>query len=132
MKRVLIDTNAYSRLGRGDEQVLEVLGEADTVYLSIFVLGELLAGFRGGKREEANRALLRDFRAAPTVLLLPASEETAERFGQLKDALKRQGTPLPLNDVWIAAHALETGATLLSFDEHFDAVPGLDRWPRAR
>ncbi len=129
MKKVLIDTNAYSRIGRGDEEVLAVLAEADTVYLSIFVLGELLAGFRGGTQERQNRKELRDFRAAPTVMFLPATEETAEIFGAVKDALKRQGTPIPLNDVWIAAHALETGATLLSWDAHFDAVKGLRRWP---
>lgn len=129
MKRILIDTNAYSRLMAGEEGVLEVLAEAEVVYLSIFVLGELYAGFRGGKRETENRSMLRDFRAAPTVMTLPATDETAELFGTLKDSLKREGTPLPLNDVWIAAHALEVGATLVSFDGHFRAVKGLRRWP---
>ena len=61
--------------------------------------------------------------------ILLASEDTAEMFGTVKDALRRQGTPLPINDVWIAAHALEAGATLVSFDRHFERVPGLRRWP---
>lgn len=129
MKKVLLDTNAYSRLARGDEDLLGVLAEAEVVYLSVFVLGELYAGFRGGKHEPRNRELLRDFRAAPSVMTLLATEETAEVFGTVKDALERQGTPLPINDVWIAAHALETGATLLTWDDHFEAVKGLRRWP---
>ena len=129
MKRILIDTNAYARLMTGDEGVLAVLAEAEVVYLSVIVLGELFAGFRGGKREAENRAMLRDFRAAPTVMTLPATDETAESFGALKETLKRAGTPLPLNDVWIAAHALEVGATLISFDAHFRVVKGLRRWP---
>lgn len=129
MRRVLLDTNAYSALMRGDEALLGVLAEAEVVYLSVFVLGELYVGFKGGRHERQNRETLRDFRAAPTAMTLLATEETAEVFGAVKDALKKKGTPLPLNDVWIAAHALETGATLLTYDDHFEAVEGLRRWP---
>lgn len=130
MKRMLLDTNAYARLARGDARVLDALGDADVIYLSVFVLGELFAGFRGGRHEAQNRKGLRDFMGASTVKLLFATEETAERFGVLKDQLKRAGTPLPINDVWIAAHALETGATLVSWDQHFEQVAGLQRWPQ--
>jgi len=129
MKKVALDTNAYSRLAAGEEALLEVLGDADVVYVSVFVLGELFAGVRGGRHERQNRKTLREFLATPTVKLLLATEETAEVFGTLKDALRREGTPLPINDVWIAAHALEVGATLLSFDAHFERVHGLRRWP---
>ena len=129
MRKILLDTNAYSRLAGGAEELLDVLGDADVVYFSVFVLGELLAGFRGGKREKQNRQTLREFLASPTVKLLMATEETAEVFGEVKDALRRQGTPLPINDVWIAAHAIEAGAVLVTFDSHFGQVHGLRKWP---
>lgn len=129
LKRVLIDTNAYTRLMLGDEEVLEALAGAETVYLSVFVLGELYAGFKGGQRERKNRELLRSFIDGPTVRLLFATDATAEVFSNVKDGLKRKGRPLPMNDVWIAAHALEAAATLITFDAHFQQVDGLQRWP---
>ena len=129
LKRVLLDTNAYSRLALGDEHVLDVLSEAETVYLSIFVLGELFAGFKGGQRERKNRLQLKSFMEGPSVKLLFATDATAEIFAGVKDSLKRRGKPLPINDVWIAAHALEAAASLITFDAHFDHVEGLQRWP---
>lgn len=129
LKRVLLDTNAYSRLAFGDEHVLEALSEAETVYLSIFVLGELFAGFKGGQRERKNREQLKSFMEGPSVKLLFATDATAEIFAGVKDSLKRRGKPLPINDVWIAAHTLEAAASLITFDAHFDHVEGLQRWP---
>jgi tRNA(fMet)-specific endonuclease VapC len=129
LKRVMLDTNAYSRLVTGDESVLEVLSEAETVYLSIFVLGELFAGFKGGQRERKNREQLKSFMDGPSVKLLFATDTTAEIFAGVKDSLKRRGKPLPMNDVWIATHALEAAATLITFDAHFAHVEGLQRWP---
>ena len=129
MKKVLLDTNAYSQLAGGEEALLDVLGEADVVFMSIFVLGELYAGFKGGRPEKKNREALRELLARPTVKLLFGTDETAEIFGTVKEALRRQGTPLPINDVWIAAHALESGATLVTYDGHFEKVSGLRRWP---
>jgi predicted nucleic acid-binding protein len=63
------------------------------------------------------------------VKLLFATDATAEVFANVKDALRRKGKPLPMNDVWIAAHAIEAAATLVTFDAHFDQVDGLQRWP---
>ena len=128
MKRILLDTNAYTALLAGDTDVLSVLARAQVVYLSIFVLGEIYAGIKGGTREEDNLRLLEKFLAKPTCELLNAGLTTARIFGQLKDDLKRAGTPLPINDVWIAAHAIETGSTLISYDKHFKAITGLLRW----
>lgn len=124
-RRVLFDTNAYSRLARGDEAVLDVLGGADVVFASVFVLGELLAGFRSGKKEAKNREILASFLENPTVRILMATERTAEFFGAVKHRLRLQGTPIPTGDIWIAAHALETDAALVTFDAHFHKVEGL-------
>ena len=128
MKKVLLDTNAYTHLLRGDKDVLEALGRADTVFMSVFVLGELYAGFKGGDRESANRAQLDDFLRRPTVRVLTAMQETADIFGTIKHRLKKAGTPIPINDVWIAAHATESGSYLMTRDPHFANVAGLLLW----
>ena len=128
MRTILLDTSAYVRFLAGDEKVLICLAQAGRVGMSIFVLGELLAGFRVGTRDKQNREILGRFLAKPSVAVLDATRETAEYFGLIKAALKRSGQPIPLNDVWIAAHALETGAVLVTYDTHFAAVPGLRTW----
>jgi len=129
---VLLDTNAYGRLLAGDALVLDAVAEAEQVHLSVFVMGELLAGFRGGTKSLQNRQILKAFLAKPTVAFLGASMETAEIFGQIKDGLRMAGTPIPINDVWIAAHAMETGSVLITYDGHFHRVPGLRLWPHAK
>ncbi|MBI5882832.1 MAG: type II toxin-antitoxin system VapC family toxin [Elusimicrobia bacterium] len=128
MTRVLLDTNAYAAFCSGDRRVLDALAGADTVYLSVIVLGELHAGFRGGGRREENERILREFLAKPTVSSLLLTIETAEIFGEIKDRLKRAGTPTPVNDVWLAAQAVETGSVLVTYDDHFRRVPGLRLW----
>ncbi len=128
MSRILIDTNAYSRYLLGDERVLEYLFGADIIYMSIFVLGELYYGYSLGSKERDNREKLRTFLAKPGVFLLDATHETSEFFAAIKKQLKENGTPIPLNDAWIAAHSMETGAELITFDRHFQHVPGLRIW----
>jgi tRNA(fMet)-specific endonuclease VapC len=130
MKKIILDTNAYTRLLTGEEDVLDVIGTAETVYMSIFVLGELYAGFAGGIKERGNRDTLNRFLLKPSVKILNATSETAEVFGVLKQDLKKAGTPLPINDVWIAAHALETGSTLITYDGHFKKIAGMRRWDK--
>lgn len=128
MRAVLLDTNAYVRYLAGDERVLDALARAGRVHMSVFVLGELYAGFRAGVREKRNREILERFLAKPGVSVLEATQDTAEYFGMIKAALKEAGRPIPLNDVWIAAHALEAASVLVTFDAHFAAVPGLRLW----
>jgi tRNA(fMet)-specific endonuclease VapC len=132
MKKILIDTSAYSHVLRGNTEVLDALGRADLVYASVFVLAELYTGFRGGSRESANKDLLERFLSRPTVRVLAATRETAEVFAEIKHALRQAGTPLPINDVWIAAHAIETGSVLVTFDLHFNKVSGLRLWDVTR
>lgn len=127
--KTLIDTNCYAALMRGDESVARFLDAAEVVYLSTVVAGELMAGFKGGAMERQNRSYLREFieKGGKTVVL-KVSMDTAERFALIKDSLKRKGKPIPVNDIWIAAQCMETGAILLSRDRHFDAVEGLLVW----
>jgi len=128
VKKLILDTNAYTNLFRGDKTVLEALGLADRVFMSVFVLGELYAGFKGGDREAKNREQLDDFLRRPTVRILTATQETADIFGTIKDRIKKAGTPIPINDVWIAAHATESGSHLLTYDTHFSDIAGILLW----
>lgn len=128
MRKIILDTNAYTQLLAGSETVLDTIAAADLLYMSIFVLGELYAGFAGGSKQRRNRETLHRFLLKPTVKILNATLETSEVFGMLKNQLKAAGTPLPINDVWIAAHAVETGSIIVTFDEHFKNISGLRLW----
>lgn len=128
MKKILVDTNAYTALMTGDERVLDSLVRAETVYVSVIVMGELYAGFYGGGKSQENRNRLSDFLTKPGVKVLHCTPDTAERFGIIQDRLRRAGTPIPINDVWIAAHAMESGAQLITYDSHFRKVAGLVVW----
>lgn len=124
MKR-LLDTNAYVELLKGTPAVAALVREAEQLVFSTVVVGELLFGFRNGTRYDKNLAVLDDFLGQPWVDLQPVTRVTADRFGRVAAALRKVGTPIPTNDVWIAAHAFETGAELITFDRHFESVRGL-------
>lgn len=128
MRKIILDTNAYVGFLRGDEKVLAYLAQAGHVYMPVFVLGELYAGFRAGKKEKADKKNLQIFLSKSTVSVLEATIETAEIFGLIKDSLRTSVNPIPVNDVWIGAHALETGSVLVTYDRHFSVIPGLRLW----
>jgi tRNA(fMet)-specific endonuclease VapC len=123
--KLILDTNAYSALMRGSPSVASRVRRAERLFLSSAVVGELLYGFRNGTRYEQNREQLDAFLANAFVEFLPVTLATAERFGLIAAGLKRKGTPIPANDIWIAAHAMECGADLIGFDDHFIHVDGL-------
>ena len=123
--KILLDTNAYAALMRGHGDVVARVRRAEQVVFSTVVVGELVFGFRLGSRLTKNMAELETFLDNPYVNVVPVTLTTADRFARIAAALRRKGKPIPTNDVWIAAHAMETGAELLSFDEHFGAIDGL-------
>ena len=123
--KILLDTNAYSDLARGHSALTLWVRRAEAVLVSSVVAGELLGGFRRGSRLAQNIADLQRFIAQPRVHLLPITWTTAERYGRIYATLRRRGKPIPTNDLWIAAHAMETGAELLSSDTHFQYIEGL-------
>jgi tRNA(fMet)-specific endonuclease VapC len=98
------------------------------VYLSVFVLAELYFGFSGGTQERKNRSELAAFLSKPTVRMLHTTEDTADLFAAVKDQLRRRSLMIPTNDLWIAAHCMEIGGILVTFDRHFDQIEGLRRW----
>jgi len=123
MSRLLLDTTAYSAMRRGDRRLVGPLAEASEIVLNPVVVGELVYGFVGGRLEEQNRRLLREFLESDRVRVVPVDEETAERYAAIRDYLRRKGTPIPTNDLWIAASAAQHGLKLLCLDRHFKKVP---------
>ena len=129
MKSIMLDTNAYSSILRNQgESVLDAIDEVENLFFSVVVMGELYAGFRNGSRFRENVGFLKEFLYDPIVTIAEINEETAEIFGELKSLLKKKGTPIPLNDIWIAAQCVERGAVLVTFDKHFSNIPGLRIW----
>jgi tRNA(fMet)-specific endonuclease VapC len=125
MRRALLDTNVLADFFAGDPDTVKACQRCKTLALNTVVLGEVLAGFAAGTRREANRRLLSRFVSSPRVKLLPLGLETAEHYAQVYSQLRRKGTPLPSNDMWIAASALEHGLVLLTRDTHFGEIDGL-------
>jgi tRNA(fMet)-specific endonuclease VapC len=123
--RLVLDTSAYSRLRAGDPRAIAVVAEAPLVLVPAVVLGELEAAFELGGRPVENRARLAEFLAEPFVLQVNVTPTVARRYGQLFAALRRAGTPIPVNDIWIAALTLEQDGHLLTFDTDFERVPSL-------
>jgi tRNA(fMet)-specific endonuclease VapC len=124
--RLVLDTSAYSHFRTGDERVLDFIAAAEVVFLPTIVLGELEAAFTLGRRERENHTLLAEFLAEPFVSILPVTPMVARRYGRLFADLRRAGTPIPINDLWIAATTLDCGGHLLSFDGDFKNIAALD------
>ena len=123
--KILLDSNAYSAFMRGSHQVRDLIQAAEEVLFSAVVVGEQLFGFRQGAHFEQNLAELRSFLERPYVSFVPVGPVTADRYSRVMTVLKAKGRPIPTNDVWIAAHAMETGADLVSSDGHFEHVDGI-------
>lgn len=125
MKKVLIDTNIYSLAMKGDNHVVERLREIDQIGISTISIGELFSGFKGGSREEMNKEELNLFLDSPRVIIHPVDVETADFYASILNNLKTAGTPVPTNDIWIAACVFQHGYKLFTKDRHFDFIPGL-------
>lgn len=125
--RLALDTNRYTDLCRGNEPVLERIEAADEVWLPFIVLGELRAGFAVGSQGPRNEAILRRFLLKTGVDVLYADEQTTHHYASVYRQLRKQGTPMPTNDMWIAALVLQHSLILYDDDTHFDALPQLTR-----
>lgn len=125
MSDVLIDTNCYCDAMRGLPEAVAIMRESDRILISAIVIGELLAGFKGGRNETANRNQLRKFLAQERVEVVPISADTAEFYALIYTHLRKKGKPVPTNDLWIAASAMANGARLATTDEHFQFIEGL-------
>ena len=125
--RVALDTNRITDLFRGDVELAEQLSTAEEVWIPLFALGEIKAGFQGGKQQPRNEGLLNRLLSKPTVGVLLPSRETAEHYARIFVQLKRAGTPVPDNDLWIAALVLQHDLVLITRDRHFERIPQVIR-----
>ena len=122
MTRVLLDTSAYSAFMRGHPEIKLALQEAEEIYLNPVILGELHVGFMRSKRRKKNEKELRAFLSSPRVNVVDVDEGTAERYAVILDSLWSAGTPIPTNDIWIAAGAMQHGLHVLTTDAHYQQV----------
>jgi tRNA(fMet)-specific endonuclease VapC len=125
--RVALDTNGYVAFCRGEEETVDLLEKADSIHLPFVVLAELRAGFAVGKRGSENERVLGLLLSKPEVYSLFADDQTTQQYASVYRQLRRQGTPIPTNDIWIAALVLQHGLTLHARDRHFDHLPQLLR-----
>ena len=125
IRNILLDTNAYVAFKQGTADAVAVLQHAPRIGLNSIVLGELLSGFAFGTREQENRQELEQFLASDRVDQLVVDDGTAEHYAAVYRELRRRGRPIPTNDMWIAATALQHGLAIFSDDGHFHEVQGL-------
>ena len=123
MTRILADTSAYSAFFRGHAGVKRRFQQAEEIVLTPVVLGELRAGFLCGKQARKNDRELAMFLASDRVVVLPVDAETSERYAVILFSLRTAGTPVPTNDVWIAATAMQHGLSVVTTDRHFANIP---------
>ena len=125
--RLALDTNRYTDLCRGHASVVETVERADEVWMPFIVLGELRAGFAVGSQGVRNEAVLRRFLLKSGVGVLYADEQTTHHYAAVYRQLRKQGSPIPTSDMWIAALVLQHSLVLFDRDTHFDVLPQLTR-----
>jgi predicted nucleic acid-binding protein len=123
MTRFLLDTSAYSLFMRGHRDVQAFLQQADEIFFNPVIIGELKAGFIKGGNPRKHEAELRSFLESPRARLIPIDEETADCYAVILNGLWRAGTPVPTNDLWIAASAMQHGLKVLTADGHYLKIP---------
>jgi predicted nucleic acid-binding protein len=124
--RLAIDTNRYRDLCDGQRDVVGRLENADAIFVPFVVIAELRAGFAVGKKGAANERVLHQFLAQPDVEILHSTDATTRSYAALYRQLRAQGTPIPTNDLWIAALVIEHDLALYSRDAHFGVLPQLN------
>ena len=125
MKKGLLDTNYYVAFKRNDKQAIDALRRLEYIGIDITVLAELYTGFKMGSKEKFNTNELEKFLNNNRTHIINHDLNTAVYYAHICKNLKEKGIPIPTNDVWIAASAMQHGLTLYTFDKHFEAIDGL-------
>ena len=123
--KLLMDTSAYVAFKRNILDVVEIIVGAELILFSPVVLGELMFGFRYGAKFQENMNDLNEFLQHEAVEIVLIDKITSDRYSRIAVQLKRNGTPIPTNDIWIAAQSMEHGAELITSDRHFEKINGL-------
>ena len=125
--RIAIDTNRYRDFCAGVPETVAQFSTANLLYLPFVTLAELRAGFLCGRLSRKNESILTRFINRPRVRLLFPDEDTTHHYARIFLQLRSQGTPIPTNDIWIAALVMQHDLLLYSRDSHFDCLPQLPR-----
>lgn len=125
MRRIAIDTNVYVGFMSGTPEIVEGLRYCESIAVDVTVVGELFSGFALGTKEQKNREEFSAFANSPRVHILTHDLETAEFYAAVVLQLRRKGRPIPSNDLWIAASAMQRGLALYTRDQHFREIEGL-------
>ena len=121
--RLIIDTNRYRDYCSGVDEVVRVLRSAERICMAFVTLAELRSGFMYGTRAMQNEKFLVQFLCSPRVNILLPDEETTHHYARIFCQLKKQGTPVPTNDIWLAALTVQHHMAIFSRDRHFEALP---------
>jgi tRNA(fMet)-specific endonuclease VapC len=125
--RILLDTNRYRDFCSGEEVIIQALRQSDEIFMPFVTLAELRAGFACGTKTSTNANVLTRFLNRPRVRTLYADEETTHHYANLFRQLRQQATPIPTNDLWLAALAVQHDLLLASRDGHFEYLPQIPR-----
>jgi tRNA(fMet)-specific endonuclease VapC len=125
--RIALDTNRYIDFCKGVPEAVKFIREAERIFLPLIVLGELRGGFLSGSRSKENEVILSRFINSPRVDILCPDEQTSHHYARLYFQLRRQGTPIPTNDLWVAALVVQHDLLICARDRHFDLIPQLPR-----
>ena len=125
LRPILLDTNAYTAFKRNVIEAVEIVKNTSFIGLNSIILGELYGGFALGSREERNRSELSQFLEISKINCFAVDSDTAEYYARVYYGLRKKGNPIPTNDMWIAATALQYNLALFSYDKHFQAIDGL-------
>jgi tRNA(fMet)-specific endonuclease VapC len=123
--RIALDTNAYCMAARNEPRAVALVRAAQQVYLPFVVVAELRAGFASGTLGRRNEARLSAFLGSPRVAVLYPDEQTTHHYARIFAQLRKQGTPIPTNDIWIASIVVQHDLALLTQDAHFSNLPQL-------
>ena len=121
--RVVIDTNRYRDFCDGKDDAVAIVRKSSEIHIPLIVVAELRAGFACGSKGPENEQILSRFLNKERVKLLSADEGTTFIYANLFRQLRTQGTPIPTNDLWIAALTIQHGLLLFSRDTHFNRLP---------
>ncbi len=125
--RIALDTNRYVDFCKGVPEAVKTIQIAEQILIPLIVLAELRAGFLAGSRAKENEASLARFLNSDRVQVLCPDEQTSHHYARLFLQLRRQGTPIPTNDLWVAALVVQHDLFLCARDQHFDHLPQLPR-----
>ena len=125
IKSVIIDTNAYAEFKKGNPDAIEIIRKSGNIIFSPVVIGELIAGFKIGTRENKNKKELNQFIDSKRVICIYIDNSTSEEYGNILKELRLKGKPIPTNDIWIAATAKQYDLPIFSYDKHFKLIDGI-------